>query len=479
MTIRKKLVVSNVLMLLVPVIIALAFAGVVLEIFGKKYGSSVEEIFENESGIYTAQYLIYAYEDELVAGKEKKVDELAQELSKLGYHFQFLAENEVVYSNLTDQEISRINQYSDTVYQGVESLLISDREGDVIRLVFEKDQTKWQVDATGTGKDGRHDVGGAYLKRHIFSTAALFVIFMVAVVILTNIVLTGWVTHSILKPLKILKKGAKEIADGNLEFVLEYHKPDEFGEVCREFDEMRGHLKESVDTRIEYEQYRRDLIVGISHDLRTPLTSIKGYVEGLKDGIADTSERRERYYDAIHIRALNMESLVESLSTFAKLENRQYRFRLEKVDMDEYLKRLLLEYREEGKQNAATILYDNYASEWNVMLDIQEMQRVFMNLFANSIKYRTKKQTVICITLENQGKMLAIRVADDGPGVPDAELTQIFKSFYRVDESRSPAEGSSGLGLSIVKQIIEGHKGSISAYNEKGLVILIMLPLVR
>lgn len=117
-----------------------------------------------------------------------------------------------------------------------------------------------------------------------------------------NGITSWWISRSILKPLRLLSLGTKEIREGNLDTEMEYRNKDEFGDVCRDFDDMRAYLKESVEQRLKDEKRRRDLITGISHDLRTPLTSIIGYLDGLLDGIADTPEKRTRYLKAIQIR---------------------------------------------------------------------------------------------------------------------------------------------------------------------------------
>ncbi len=138
-----------------------------------------------------------------------------------------------------------------------------------------------------------------YLKNCIRRYLAVILIIFVALTVCINGVLSWWISGSILKPLGKLSLGTKEIREGNLDTPMQYEKKDEFGQVCRDFDEMRAYLRESVQQRLKDEKRRRDLVTGISHDLRTPLTTIMGYLDGLLDGIADTPEKRLRYLQAI------------------------------------------------------------------------------------------------------------------------------------------------------------------------------------
>lgn len=122
-----------------------------------------------------------------------------------------------------------------------------------------------------------------------------------------------------------------------MDYEIQYQKKDELGAVCQDFNEMRLYLKQSVDQRLEFEQRRRELITGISHDLRTPLTSIKGYLDGLLDGIASTEEMRQRYLQAIKIRTQDLERLVDSLSTYNRLENPSFRYRMQEINLKSFI----------------------------------------------------------------------------------------------------------------------------------------------
>lgn len=496
MTIRKKLILSNILMILVPALFALIFGAAAFKTYGNRYWQFFEEILEDTNGVYSAQSIVCKYAEDLeeeswteyeqiensgvniYVNRSEAMNSLEKDLLDMGYHFRLRIDGNMIFSSITEEEEGKIEEYFEGSGKGLGNLTLNEEELSLIKHTFENEGEIFEIVAVRTGIPDSSAAKLSYFQRYVVAFAAAIVLLVGLVILATNAGLSVWIVRSIMKPLRILEDGTKRIADGDLEWTLDYHEPNEFGAVCGEFEKMRGQLKESVETRLRYEQYRRELIAGISHDLRTPLTSIKGYTEGLQDGIADTEEKRKRYYEAIHIRALDMESLVDSLSVFSRLENRQHRYFLEDTDMKAYLEKLLKEYAEEAAQKQAVILLDCRTEHTGIRLDVQEMHRVFVNLFENSVKYRLKERSVIRITMESRGKFLEIRVADDGPGVPDDELSRIFDSFYRGDESRTKPGNGSGLGLAIVRQIVEGHGGTIHAENDRGLVVVIRLPLI-
>lgn len=249
------------------------------------------------------------------------------------------------------------------------------------------------------------------------------------------------------------------------------------GEINRS-DEMRAYLKESVEQRLRDEKRRRDLVTGISHDLRTPLTSITGYLEGLMDGIADTPEKRMRYLQAIKIRTGNLVSLVDSLSEYCRLDN-GFRYRMVETDFKKFVEQYLETCRHDAEQNNVTMEFIYGNETYPVQIDREELKRVFDNLFTNTVKYRNSEKSHILISLKRTltGTDIELVFKDDGPGVPKDSLEQIFDSFYRVDDARAQSEQGSGIGLAVVKEIILGHGGSIHAENRKGLAIIIHLPI--
>ena len=266
------------------------------------------------------------------------------------------------------------------------------------------------------------------------------------------------------------------VAEGNLDYPITYTERDEYGEVFEEFDLMRRQLKEARERQQRYEQQQRDRLRGITHDLRSPLTSIKGYAMGIKDGIANTPEKRTRYCDAILTRADDLERLTGSLSLLVKMDTGSSFLHLERVNLDEYIKQFLSEKEAWLVDRKVDVRYRTDAPGAEVKLDIREMQRVFMNLLENTVRYRTADCSKVDIEVRQNTENVEIRFSDDGPGVGRRHLNRLFEPFYKEDKARTTPEKGSGLGLTIVKRIIEGHDGQVSASSEEGLCIMMTLP---
>lgn len=300
------------------------------------------------------------------------------------------------------------------------------------------------------------------------------VCFMVAFVI-TNIIVSFQFSRSILTPLHTLQKAAAEIAKGNLDYSIAEEGDEEIQALCRDLEQMRIKLKDSVHTQLKYEDNRKLLVSSISHDLKTPVTSIKGYVEGILDGIADNPEKVERYLKTISLKAYQMDQMIDDLLLYAKLDLNQIPFDFERLDIEEYLRSCVLEYEPELERNNIQILFDNELPEQQfVLIDRARMKRVIMNILDNSCKFIKSGEGVITVFLRDTAGSVIIELRDNGAGIAAGDLPHIFDRFYRADTSRNKG---SGLGLAIAKQIIEGHNGRVWAVSQgkEGTSIMISL----
>ena len=301
----------------------------------------------------------------------------------------------------------------------------------------------------------------------------------IVIIVSINSFLAARITKSVLVPLDLLRFGSKQIKEGNLDFELKYNGKDEFEQVCADFDEMRQRLKDSVEMQLKYEADKQELVAGISHDLRTPLTVIKGYVEGLRDGVANTPEKQEKYLEMIYKKACDMDSLVDNLFLFSKMDTEHYPFHFKTTEINQYMVEFFEQSKEEFLQKGLEISFENKCTEKTyVKLDQEEMHRVLTNILENSVKYKAKelgKATAVLYRTEGQ---IMLTIGDDGPGVQLDDLSKLFARFYRGDPSRSNSHEGSGLGLAIAKHIVGAHEGIISARNHQGLEISIALPVV-
>ncbi|MHA7966694.1 sensor histidine kinase [Paenibacillus sp. CAU 1782] len=338
-----------------------------------------------------------------------------------------------------------------------------------------------------------------------YFSVSLSVVAMVVLPLMVCTLLTArMIKKKVLNPLKELTVAAEKIVQGNLDFQVAYRSDDEMGRLSSMFELMRQRLVESAQNQQAYEQARNDLIASISHDLRTPLSSIRGYVEGLKDGVARDKAQFDRYLTVIRDKTDKLDELMEDLFQFSELESGHL-----PISFQEYDSRLLLEslmaplekeffegageYSESGwgdrsalptvkVADAGSGLQDGGAfvgiksaklivgrpfPEGKLMADPVRLTQVFDNLVGNAVKY-AGAGAVIFIDASVSGSELEVTVRDNGRPIAPEHLPHIFDRFYRADSSRSGDGRSSGLGLAICKYIIEEHGGVMGASSQDG-----------
>lgn len=314
------------------------------------------------------------------------------------------------------------------------------------------------------------------------SEITLFIIVLFTFIssfVVVNIILSISISKKIIRPITNLSAAASEISEGNLKLEVIEEGDEEIKKLCHDFERMRIQLMDSVNLKMKYDDNRRMLVSSISHDLKTPITSIKGYVEGILDGVAGSPEKQKEYLTTIYKKAEHMDILIDDLLLFSKLDLNQIPFNFEKVDILKYVSFIAEEYNLElSKYNIQLNLINSLARQTIVMLDRERMNRVFFNLLENSRKYMDKKAGIVDIILRetNSGNSVIIQVKDNGSGIDSENTNKIFDRFYRGDAARTSSNGS-GLGLAICKQIVEGHCGRIWAINNEvvGTSILISL----
>jgi signal transduction histidine kinase len=315
--------------------------------------------------------------------------------------------------------------------------------------------------------------------KHLSTPIIVLVIVSTVVVAVTCAVIVLSLSRSILSPLKELKRATENICEGNLDFDVLRSEYYEIDDLCHAVDELRMRLKKSVSEEIEYEKGRNRLLANISHDLRTPITSIKGYVEGILDGVADTPEMRERYLQTIYLKAGAVERLVEQISDYSELQLGRMRFYFEDVELSSFLRGVIDEYRVDMESAGAEFTADIPDVDVFARADREKLKRVFSNILGNSLKYRTERPLRVDVTADVSDKSFHIVVTDNGCGISPDEMNRIFEGFYRGDPARSASVKGHGLGLSISREIIKNHGGRIWLKSEEdvGTEVHIDLPL--
>ena len=308
----------------------------------------------------------------------------------------------------------------------------------------------------------------------------LIVFFISAVfVILVHRILTPFVFKPIMTSINVLVNGVQEISDGNLAYQIKQNMGNEFDVICANFNEMATRLLKMVTQRQADEKNRKELIAGISHDLRTPLTSIKAYLEGIRKGVASTPDMKEKYFDTIQSKTEDMAYMIDQLFLFSKIDIGEFPFHLESVNVGDELTHIVAELSPEYAKKGLHISIKENVAQMFVLLDVVQFRNVIQNILTNSEKYGNKNCGVAEIYCRKQHEKVVITIEDNGSGVPKDMLTKIFDVFYRRDTSRNSSIKGSGLGLAICSKIIERLNGKIDAENvvDGGLRVMITLPL--
>ena len=298
----------------------------------------------------------------------------------------------------------------------------------------------------------------------------------IAVLVIMSQIFTGNLVKHIMEPLDELAAGAKRIRENDLTEDINYSGDIEFENVCDTFNKMQKHILREQEKNRKYEKARTDMIAGISHDLRTPLTAIRGTIKGLMDGIASTPEKQDRFLETAYRRTGEMDLLLNQLFYLSKIETGNMPITLRKIEISSFIKNYVQAKQglmETGKEE---LVEETKEITAEVAVDPEQLQRIFDNLLENSRKYGEKVPLKMKIGLIKTPGGILIRFSDNGVGVPENKLPHVFDEFYRVDESRNKKEGN-GLGLYIVKYLIEAMGGTVWAENEDGFVVSMELPL--
>lgn len=250
---------------------------------------------------------------------------------------------------------------------------------------------------------------------------------LLAAIGFTNLYLTKHLFRHIQKPLDILVSGVKQIQEGNLDAPIGYVVPDEFKPACDAVDEMAARLKTSLEAQSRQQQ-KQELIAGMSHDLKSPLTSIRAYTEGLLDGVAKDEQTQARYLQTIYAKETELETLVNRLFSFAKLDLSEAPAKPEALEISGTFAEIAAGFEAEGLD----VRLDDLPDE-TVMADRELLSRCMSNLLDNSRKYGASH---VVISADISGDTVSISVSDDGPGVEASQLEKIFELGYRTDSAR-------------------------------------------
>ena len=292
------------------------------------------------------------------------------------------------------------------------------------------------------------------------------------ILVFTALVLSIWIYSSVFNPVQELNIAMKNIAEGNLDYQVptpEHRQKGEMAELAINYEDMRLRPKESTEEKLQRENQNKELISNISHDLKTPITAIKGYVEGIMDGIANTPEKMDKYIRTIYNKANDMDRLINELSLYSGIDSNRIPYNFHRLNVADYFQDCLEEVGLDLESEDIELSYSNLVTpETMVIADPEQLKRVINNIISNSVKYQDKKPGMIDIRILDEIDSIRIEIEDNGRGIAQRDLPKIFERFYRTDASRNSTKGGSGIGLSIVKKIVEDHGGYIWATSREG-----------
>lgn len=472
MLIKFKLLIANIIMTFVPIILVTIGIVGMAKIYTKGIennqgininGSPFSDLSIEKSPIYIDINKLSSLD--LDNKKDfKYLDNLNNNLGKTNKGIIIRKENNIIYESKlvknTDinKQLGKYGQFEETnpiqPMNNKQAFLIKQKD-----IIF-KDKTKGSIFVVMDAK-----IMSKNFNLYIFNILAVIVI----LVILINGVITLFISRSIIKPLNMLRNATNKITNENLDFELKYNSKDEIGQLCGDFEKMRTRLKNSIELQKQYENNRNELISNISHDLKTPITSIKGFIEGIIDGVASSSEKKEKYLKAAYAKVNMVDYLIDELFLYSKLEVNGLSFEFDNVNLVEYLKDCFEELQLDTEEKGIKLnLNIDEGINPIVIADRDKIRRVIINIVDNAMKYIKKEKGNITIKLEDNYDYAIVCISDNGQGIDNENLNNIFERLYRTDVSRNSSTGGSGLGLAISKKIIEGNNGEIWAESVIG-----------
>lgn len=473
MSLRIRLILSYVAMVIVPIVLSIIAAMIIIVIFMRSIAGSFNmnlttnpyrTVIEKSVSFYNEIKLTSVNSPEKFEDKNY-ISQLNSKLNKVNSGIIIRKSGNVIYSseNINNYELLKeLPKFGRNNEDKVDHMMLGN-DTSLIRQqdFYFKDKSEGSIFlVTNIGP----------VEKIIIRIITTIIIAIILIFILTDGVLSYLVSKSVLKPIESLKHAANQIKDGNLDFKVKISSKDEIGELCLAFEEMRGKLKESVEMQLQYENNRKELISNISHDLKTPVTAIKGYVEGIMDGVAASSEKMDKYVKTIYSKAVDIDRLIDELFLFSKLDLNRLPFNFENIDITTYINDCVEELQLDlEKKNFDLIYHNKIEGKRTVLADGERLKRVITNIVENAVKYTQRESGKIEINLSEDLNNIEFQIKDDGQGIPEKDIPFIFDRFFRTDISRNTSTGGSGLGLAIAKLIIEEHGGSIWAESIEGI----------
>lgn len=451
MKIKNRIIVFYLAIIIIPFIIVLTMSSVYMSNVKKEFEKEISSVIDQNSKnqIDRVEFISNTLKDYTDDGN---LDDMEKETLRILFN---RALKVPLIININDEEVFKTSWLTDNIDQSqLKNVEYINDNQDKISYSY--------IEIVRVKKTASVDIFRLYNGLISKVGAALFVVL--------SFFFIQFISRFFYKPLKSIENKVNSIKEGKISDPLNYTRKDEIGDVFLALNEMEKEINDSREFQREYEEKRNELLANISHDLKTPMTAIRGYVDGINDGVANTPEKLEKYMTIISSYVRDMDSLIDDLTLLSNLDIDINSMNFESVLFKEYIDDCTYELDFEMKEYGIEFDYSvNIASDSKVFMDRDKIKRVINNIITNAIKFTEKDMGKIEIKVDEDDNYICVSIRDNGLGIESGKVDKIFERFYRVDESRNSETGGSGLGLSIAKQIIEKHSGIIAANSEFGV----------
>ncbi|MDR7002881.1 HAMP domain-containing sensor histidine kinase [Neobacillus niacini] len=320
-----------------------------------------------------------------------------------------------------------------------------------------------------------------YLLYHFFEVKIIFILLLVFTVMreAANFIFHSRLEKQILRPIDTLIEGVEEIAKGNYDTEIIHPTKNKIQALIVSFNNMAKKLKKGEEMQKEYEENRKLFIANISHDLKTPITSIQGYMEAIMDGVVP-KDKMETYFKTIYSNTEYMNRLIDDLFLFSKIDLDKLVYHFEEVPIGAFTDDLMVEFMFEFEENNLAFTYTNkLEEEYFVRIDRKRIHQAIQNIIGNARKYGDEHDLTLNCELAKRDDVIELSIKDNGPGIPSDKLPLIFNRFYRIEKERTINLMSTGLGLAIAKELVKAHDGDIRVDSAvgNGSCFTIILPI--
>ncbi|MDS0528168.1 HAMP domain-containing histidine kinase [Clostridium sp. SHJSY1] len=391
------------------------------------------------------------------------------ELKSIGGYLEVLDSNKkVIYTDgkvPNNIKASYTNkEFEDTISMGnkesrfnviCKTINKSDEEHYIVLIMIPQDKLTLNLHLNSVP----YKVGKPLYKLYAKVIAAAIMLFLISIIIYSI-----WTAKKIKRPLKKIDEALGKVIEGDYEEKLVIKGQKEFIVISDTINFLIDKLKYSREENAKLEQSKTRMLMDLSHDIKTPITTIRGFSAALYEGLIEEEEKKERYYKTIYNKAEHVGELVDDLFEFVKMDSTQYVLKLQKIDICEFIRQVIVNYYDELEEKNFELIVKIPEEAINLKIDAKLFKRVISNLIQNSIKYNPIG-TKLRVEVKEFKRYVIIEIADSGIGIKSEIQDKVFDPFVRGDESRS-SDGS-GLGLAIAKKIVENHGGEIELFSNR------------